>query len=98
MAAKRMVKANKVDGGANMARAARAAVKITGTGALASLWIWNWVGGGYHSCRAESREGALAIANVMAGDSTLQVDVKTLHVGTTAELDALRAHYAGMCD
>lgn len=60
------------------------------------LWIWYWVGGGYNSCKAESREEALSKARAMTG--VLTVDVQTLHVGTWEELARLDRSYASLCD
>lgn len=60
------------------------------------LWIWNWVGGGYNSCRAATREEALEKAKKQAGDTILVVDEKTLHIGTQAELNRLDAQYASL--
>lgn len=52
------------------------------------LYLWNWVGGGYNSCRAASREEALEKAREIAGDTVLKVDESTLRECTMNEIRA----------
>ena len=55
------------------------------------LYLWNWVGGGYNSCRALSREEALEKGNDMTrngGGVHLKVNEATLRECTTGELAA----------
>ena len=61
------------------------------------LWIWNWIGGGYNSCHADTREQAIEESRRMtgAGRTTLVIDEETLHVGTVEELRQLDAAYSG---
>lgn len=57
------------------------------------LWIWNWISGGYNSCRAETRTDAIAQSKVIAGKTILVINEDTLHVGTPEELQQLDAAY-----
>ena len=50
------------------------------------LYVWNWVGGGYNSCRAADRADAVAKAREITAN--LEVDESTLRECTVAELDA----------
>lgn len=50
------------------------------------LYLWNWVGGGYNSCRAQDRSEALKKGNTMT--SNLTVDESTLRECTVDELNA----------
>lgn len=52
------------------------------------LWIWNWIGLGYNSCRADSREEALVKAAQIADGTNLKVDESTLRECTVDELRA----------
>lgn len=55
------------------------------------LYVWNWVGGGYNSCRASSPEEALEKGNDLTRDGPgvhLKVNETTLRACTTEELDA----------
>lgn len=58
------------------------------------LWIWNWIGGGYNSCLAVTREDALKEASRIRGQTSLVVAEATLHVGTYEELEKLDRQYA----
>lgn len=62
------------------------------------LWIWNWVDGGYNSCRVATREEAVTYAREMARGTVLALAEATLHRGTEEELAALDRSYAGMFD
>lgn len=53
-----------------------------------ALYLWNWVGGGYNSCEAESREDALGKAKEIAGSTILVVDESTLRESTREEINA----------
>lgn len=53
-----------------------------------NMYLWNWVGGGYNNCRADSREEALEKAHAMAEGTTLKVAEPTLRECTMAELNA----------
>jgi hypothetical protein len=58
------------------------------------LWIWEWIGGGYNSCRAATREEAIARAHEMCRYAkVLKIDESTLHVGTPDELRHLDRIY-----
>lgn len=59
-----------------------------------NLWIWNWIGGGYNSCLASSREEALKNAATIAGKTTLRVDENTLRIGSNRELESINRSYA----
>jgi hypothetical protein len=50
------------------------------------LYLWNWVGGGYNSCRARNRAEALEKAAEIT--AKLKVDESTLRECTRDELDA----------
>ena len=50
------------------------------------LWIWNWIGGGYNSCKARDRAEALEKAGEIS--ATLKVNPSTLRECTQDELDA----------
>jgi hypothetical protein len=50
------------------------------------LFLWNWRGGGYNSCRAKDRDEAIEKAQVMA--SMLKPRLDTLRECTSAELAA----------
>jgi len=55
------------------------------------LYLWNWIGGGYNSCRAASREEALEKGNAMTAKGPgihLKVDESTLRECTVDELRA----------
>lgn len=55
------------------------------------LFLWNWQGGGYNSCRAKNRAEALKVGNDMTrngGGVHLLVNENTLRECTSAELDA----------
>ena len=58
-----------------------------------NLWIWHWTSGGYNSCRADTREEAIAKAKELARFTVLVVDEKTLHIGTEKELQKLDCLY-----
>ncbi len=60
------------------------------------LWIWYWQGGGYNSCRAETRGEALEKARAMGVGTVLKVDESTLHEGTPKELLSLDRQYASL--
>lgn len=60
------------------------------------LWVWLWKNGGYNHCHAVTREEALEKARKM-GETVLEVDEKTLHVGTFSEVCALDDKYASCC-
>jgi len=49
------------------------------------LFLWNWIGGGYNSCRAEDREAAIKKAVKMC---SLNPNLNTLRECTQAELNA----------
>ncbi len=54
------------------------------------LWIWNWKGGGYNSCKAHSREEALKKGKEMASWRLgMEVDESTLRETTEEELEEL---------
>ena len=50
------------------------------------LFLWNWVGGGYNSCRAENRSDALKKGNAMT--KILTIDVNTLREATFDDVQA----------
>jgi len=55
-------------------------------GPKTKLYLWNWVGGGYNSCRARDRSHALKLGNAMA--KNLTVSEPTLRECTVDELNA----------
>lgn len=61
-------------------------------------WLFNWIGGGYNTVRASTREEALRKAKELAPRTKLVVDEETLHVATDAEVRAWDKRYAGMFD
>ncbi len=73
------------------------------------LYAWHWEQGGYNSCRAESREEAIAKGNAMGAPRelspgrftvVLSVAVPTLKEGTAAEkfIQEQDRIHAGMFD
>lgn len=66
-------------------------------------WYWEWQGGGYNTCRAETREDALrqAVEIGKPGEVmkvTLVPDERTLRAVDTREVDRLSRFWAAMCD
>lgn len=61
------------------------------------LYIFNWIGGGYNSVWADSLDAAIVEIGRKFGNSNLQVDLKTLHVGTMQELNQLDNAYSSLC-
>jgi hypothetical protein len=53
-------------------------------------WLFNWIGGGYNTVSAETRDEALRLARKKGAPSStfkgLTVDESTLHVATPAEI------------
>lgn len=53
-------------------------------------WLFNWVGGGYNTVQANTREEALQLARAKGAPSGtfngLTVDERTLHIATDAEI------------
>jgi len=50
------------------------------------LFLWNWVGGGYNSCRAKDRSEALKIGNAMT--KVLTINESTLREATFDDVQA----------
>jgi hypothetical protein len=65
-------------------------------------WLWKWTEGGYNTCRAKTREEALAKAKEKGKPNEvfkgLTVDEKTLHVATDKEVAETDKRFAGMFD
>ena len=65
-------------------------------------YVWRWVGGGYNSCSASSKEEALEKAIAMGRGTAhrweLRVDTETLHVAAEGEINALDREYASLFD
>lgn len=63
-------------------------------------WLFNWVGGGYNTVQADTREEALRLAKAKGAPSGtfngLTVDERTLHVATDAEIARWDAWGASM--
>lgn len=57
-----------------------------------SLYVWDWVGGGANSAMATSRADAIKEAKKIWSAGC--VIVTTLHIGTKAEVEGMRAIYS----
>ncbi|MGH7174777.1 MAG: hypothetical protein ACREGR_00250 [Minisyncoccia bacterium] len=64
---------------------------------MKKLWVWNWVGGGYNSTWAETKEEALAKAKEIGSwTANLLVDEATLRESTEDEESKLWWENRGM--
>lgn len=65
-------------------------------------WVFNWLGGGYNTVRAETRDQAMVLARAIGAATPtfhgLQVNERTLREVTDAEMEAIDASYRGMFD
>jgi hypothetical protein len=62
-------------------------------------WTWEWIGGGYNSCTASSREEALSKAMEMTtGPARLVPDISTIRPVTDAEMRAIERSWAAAFD
>ncbi len=67
------------------------------------IWTWNWVGGGYNSCLAKSRDEAVKLAIELGtpkweGRVVLVPDLKTFKAVTPAEMNEIDRHWAPYFD
>ena len=62
------------------------------------LYTWNWTGGGYNSCRAESKEAATAVAKEMAEGYPFDLLEGSVREVSTQEMIDIDRSYASMFD
>lgn len=68
------------------------------------IWTWDWVGGGYNSCMARSREEAIRKAREIGKPTsggmsvTLVPNLHSLRQVSSQEMSAIDRSWASACD